>query len=559
MKYVLKEIWKSGGLSMLLISMILSTIANIIMARYLFLLSKILVTSGNEIFTELMILTIVSIIIESIRPYFYTRSKMTIWCKLTNNFIEKVSISDYDFFIKFSAGELGHVEKSIHDISKFFILSGDIFMNTVTFITNLVSILIIAPISSFIIIPIYVIGIIIIKIATKKWNDIDKELDNVKNERSKLLEDSICGFYERMIFTQEKIFQNKLMHMMKKSQNLILRRTYVDMGINSSFSIVDSAVTVGLLILTISLVSKGHITGEIGLSIIMYGWRMLNPVSNVIDGIGEISTLLATVPRYVRVLTYQNRDTSKEIIKLDKFNDKIIFDNVSFSYEKSDMILNKLNLTIEKGQHIGICGPSGEGKSTLMKLINKLHTVDDGNITIDGINYNSIITSSLRSKMGGVPQDPYLFNCNIYENIQIVKPEALESEIIDACKKASIYDFIKSLPEGFKTNVGPRGLKLSGGQKQRIALARLFLADPDIILLDEATSALDNESETVIQESLNLFQDKTIIAVAHRLSTIQNCDKIIVIKNHGVVEEGTHDELVKKKGVYYNMLPTNEQ
>ena len=235
---------------------------------------------------------------------------------------------------------------------------------------------------------------------------------------------------------------------------------------------------------------------------------------------------------------------------------------MSFAYEKSDMVLNKINLTIHKGESIGVCGESGGGKSTLLKLLEKFYAPIAGTITVDGIDIQELTSASLRDKMGVVSQDTYIFDTTIYENIRHGSPNATEYEVIDACKKASLYDFILSLPDGFQTQVGPKGLKLSGGQRQRISLARIFLRNPEIILLDEATSALDNESEKIVQQSLRAFSGKTIITIAHRLTTIENCDKIVVIDNHRIAESGTHSELLEQGGVYarlYNICGSKEK
>lgn len=195
-----------------------------------------------------------------------------------------------------------------------------------------------------------------------------------------------------------------------------------------------------------------------------------------------------------------------------------------------------------------------EGKSTLIKLIPIFYDPTYGRVLIDGINIKEFSFESLRKRIVIVHQHNYIFKGTILYNITYgIGREVTMDQIVDACEKCCIYDFITSLPEGFETQVGPNGLKLSGGQQQRIALARIFLRDPDIIILDEATSALDNDSESIVQKNLELFKDKTIIMIAHRLSTIQNCDKIVVIDEHNLVEEGSHEELLNKQGLYYEL------
>ena len=240
-------------------------------------------------------------------------------------------------------------------------------------------------------------------------------------------------------------------------------------------------------------------------------------------------------------------------IELTSFNRSIKIQDVKFSYNDSDNVLNGVTLDIRKGEKIGICGVSGGGKSTLLKLIPRMYDVDKGSIKIDGINIKDIERESLKKYIGTVHQDTYIFNKSVMENIRFAKPSATDNEVIEATKKAYAYDFILSLPDGFNTEVGPKGLKLSGGQKQRISLARVFLANPDVILLDEATSALDVETERLVQKAINQFKNKTVIAVAHRLSTIKDFDRIVVIDQHKIVEVGSHDGLLKRGGLYYDL------
>jgi ABC-type multidrug transport system fused ATPase/permease subunit len=210
-------------------------------------------------------------------------------------------------------------------------------------------------------------------------------------------------------------------------------------------------------------------------------------------------------------------------------------------------------MVIRKGERVGICGETGDGKSTLLKLLNRFYLPDSGHISIDHVNMDQITMSSYRKLVGSVQQENIVFPGSIRDNILFAVPNATEYELIEACKKAELYNFVSKLPEKFDTVVGPRGLTLSGGQKQRIALARLFLQDPEIILLDEATSALDNETETLIQDAIAKLEGKTIITVAHRLSTIKDCDCIYVMKGGRVAEFGTHEKLIERGGIYAAM------
>ena len=235
----------------------------------------------------------------------------------------------------------------------------------------------------------------------------------------------------------------------------------------------------------------------------------------------------------------------------------IDYRDVSFHYEKGDSVLSHIDIHIDAGKTVALVGPSGGGKTTLCSLLPRFYDVTGGCVQVDGQDVRDLTLESLRSSIGIVQQDVYLFSGTIRENIAYGKPDATEEEIISAAKRANIHEFVMGLEDGYDTFVGERGARLSGGQKQRISIARVFLKDPPILILDEATSALDNESERHIQQSLEeLAKDRTTIVIAHRLSTIRNADEIIVISDDGIVERGCHEELLSRKGLYaryYNM------
>lgn len=245
-------------------------------------------------------------------------------------------------------------------------------------------------------------------------------------------------------------------------------------------------------------------------------------------------------------------------------NGVIDFENVSFGYEeKNHMVLNKVNLHVPAGQYIALVGASGVGKSTLCSLIPRFYDVTDGKICIDGQDIKTMKLKSLRQQIGIVQQDVYLFVGSVKDNISYGKPNASMDEIIEAAKNANAHDFIMALPDGYDTDIGQRGVKLSGGQKQRLSIARVFLKNPPILIFDEATSALDNESEKVVQESLEkLAKNRTTFVIAHRLSTIKNAEKILVLTEEGIQEQGTHQELLEQRGVYerlYMMQFVNQE
>lgn len=230
----------------------------------------------------------------------------------------------------------------------------------------------------------------------------------------------------------------------------------------------------------------------------------------------------------------------------------ITFEDVSFQYEENtEQVLQHINLTVPAGSYMALVGASGAGKSTLCSLIPRFYDVTEGAVKVDGTDVRDLTLKSLRDHIGMVQQDVYLFVGTVYENIRYGRPDATREEVIEAAKNANAHEFIMSLPQGYETDIGQRGIKLSGGQKQRLSIARVFLKNPPILIFDEATSALDNESEKVVQDSLEkLAKNRTTFVIAHRLSTIKNAEKILVLTENGIEEEGTHEELLAKKGIY---------
>ena len=248
------------------------------------------------------------------------------------------------------------------------------------------------------------------------------------------------------------------------------------------------------------------------------------------------------------------RDT-KDAISLGEVKGEITLSNVSFSYNPEKKVLDSLNLQIKPGEMIGLAGASGSGKTTLVKLISRFYDPDEGTITLDGVDLRQIKQRSLREKIGVVLQEPFLFHGSVAENIAYGRPDATREEIINAAKAANAHEFIVHLPEGYDTEVGERGARLSGGEKQRISIARAIVNRPSIIILDEATSSVDTATERMIQEALeNLIKGKTTIAIAHRLSTLRNADRLVILEKGKIAEIGTHDELLQKDGVYAKLV-----
>jgi len=279
----------------------------------------------------------------------------------------------------------------------------------------------------------------------------------------------------------------------------------------------------------------------------------MQPIRRLTNLMQQLQEGLTGFERFVEVMEIKPDIVDKEnAIELKDVKGHIEFKDVSFSYtDGENTVLENINMDIKPGKTVALVGPSGAGKTTLCHLIPRFYDINEGQILIDGIDIRDVKLESLRKNIGIVQQDVFLFTGTIKENIAYGDPTKSDEEIIEAAKKASIHDFIMSLPNGYDTFIGEKGVKLSGGQKQRISIARLFLKNPPILILDEATSALDNQTEIIIQKSLEkLAEGRTALVIAHRLSTIKNADEIIVLTNDGIVERGSHEELLAKNGLY---------
>ena len=281
----------------------------------------------------------------------------------------------------------------------------------------------------------------------------------------------------------------------------------------------------------------------------------VNPIKKLIQFVEMFQNAITGYTRFQELMNIEVEQEEPDAVDLKDVRGEITFDNVSFQYDEGKEVLSNISMTFPQGEMVAIVGPSGGGKTTLCHLIPRFYEITQGSICIDGQDIRKVTRRSLRSKIGIVQQDVFLFTGTIFDNIAYGKLGASREEVYEAAKKANIHDYIMSLPEGYDTFVGERGVKLSGGQKQRISIARVFLKNPPILILDEATSALDNVTENYIQDSMDeLCKNRTTIVVAHRLSTIKNADEIIVMDRDGIQERGTHTQLLEKDNGIYREL-----
>ena len=364
------------------------------------------------------------------------------------------------------------------------------------------------------------------------------------------IEDSILGIKVVKSFANEDIELKKFEK--DNSKFLSIKKLFYKSmaGFNTVNRSIDGLMYFIVIVFGGYQMMKGRLVPGDMLAYIMYVSTLLLTVKRIVEFTEQFQKGMTGIERFNEIMSLEPEIVdSPNAIDLTDVRGDIEFKNVSFKYnEKLDYVLDNFNLDIHAGKNIALVGPSGGGKTTVCALIPRFYDVTKGGIYVDGKNIKDLSLHSLRNNIGIVQQDVYLFSGTIMENIRYGKPDATKEEIVEAAKLASAYDFIMELEHGFDTYVGERGVKLSGGQKQRISIARVFLKNPPILILDEATSALDNNSEAVIQESLEvLSKGRTTITIAHRLTTIQNADLIVVMTADGIIEKGNHQELMENK------------
>lgn len=373
------------------------------------------------------------------------------------------------------------------------------------------------------------------------------------------IEDSLSGIRVVKSFSNEETEMDKF----EEGNSRFVdskKKSYRYMGTyNSGMGVFSTLITVGSLLMGAWLMMKGELSAADLVTFLLYINNFTEPVKKLVNFTEQFQNGYSGYERFVEIMNIAPDIKDKEDAKsLDRVQGEIQFEDVSFHYsENKENVLSHVNLDVKPGEYVALVGSSGAGKTTLCSLIPRFYDVTGGAVRLDGIDIRDVKLKDLRRQIGIVQQDVYLFAGTILENIRYGKPEATDEEVVNAAMAANAHEFIMSLPEGYNTDIGQRGVKLSGGQKQRLSIARVFLKNPPVLIFDEATSALDNESEKIVQHSLELLaKDRTTFVIAHRLSTIRNAERILVLTEDGIAEEGTHESLLAQGGIYaglYNM------
>lgn len=473
------------------------------------------------------------------------------------NHIQKLSFSYFD------NTKTGHImSRIVNDLNEISELAHhgpeDLFIALVTLLGSFIILLRIhVPLAliTFAIIPIMLLFAIV---TNKKMRSAFRETRLKVADINAQVEDSISGVRVVKSFTNEwyegEKFEEGNLNFRKAKEGAYKAMATFYSGINFFANLINVVV----MIFGGIFVYYNHITAGELVAFLLYVSMFLQPIKRFTVLIENFQKGMSGFARFIETLNIEPdiKDDPKAI-NVDRVEGEIVFDDVTFSYNNKENVLNNISLRIKPGETIAFVGPSGGGKTTLCSLIPRFYEVDKGSVKVDGRDIRMITQKSLRENIGIVQQDVFLFSGTVRENIAYGNIGATEEEIIEAAKKANAHEFIMALENGYDTYIGERGVKLSGGQKQRLSIARIFLKNPPILILDEATSALDNETERVIQESLfDLAENRTTLIIAHRLATIRNADRIIVLTDEGIAEEGTHKELLDKDGIYARLYKT---
>jgi ATP-binding cassette subfamily B protein len=477
---------------------------------------------------------------------------------ITNRVYSYVINHCYKFFQDNYAGSISnkiyniqHVSNKLFENIKFNIINRLTILISTVFLFSIVSKIFVFSILIF-----YVLFFSIVYRLSRKLHSLSENYTYHSQRTSGLIADSISNIYSIFIFAnknnERKFIKENLKGQVNSEQCMLKYESYLQLFIGITYF----SITVGVLFLLIHLKQKNQITiGDFSLVLgalfhtLEVSYSLVTNITSLVKDWGELQESFKV---FNTEHEFHDKTSAKDLqIK----SPSIEFKNVSFGYLNDEQVLTNFSLKINPGEKIGLVGHSGAGKSTLINLILRNFRINSGHILIDMQDIDNVTEDSLRNNISLVPQEAILFHRSIRENISYGKFNATEEELVTVSKKAHIYDFIQTLPDGFDTIVGERGTKISGGQRQRIAIARAFLKNSSILILDEATSSLDSQSEKEIQKSIDsLIENKTVIAVAHRLSTLKNMNRIIFLEKGQIIEEGTHDELIKNPHSAYKKL-----
>ncbi|GEN51026.1 ABC transporter ATP-binding protein [Alkalibacterium pelagium] len=477
---------------------------------------------------------------------------------LRNDLFEHIQRLSFSYFDKVKTGELmSRIGNDLYSISEVYhhgiedlILFGLRFIGAVTvlLVINARLTLVIVAFLPFMAVFTYFCN----KQMNKTFMDNKKEMAEIHTQ----VEDSLSGVREVQSFTNETLEIDKFRRQNERFLNSRKETYKVETALYNGVEGFIRFITIAVVLYGATLIIGETLNLADLLAFMLYIDFLVAPIRRMLVFSAMMQDAFTGFQRFSELMhTQSDIKSPNKPADLTSLEGSISFRQVGFTYPHSDQpVFEKLTLKINPGEYVALVGASGAGKSTISKLIPRFYDVTHGSVTLDGHDVRHLSLPFVREQIGIVQQDVYLFSGSIKDNIRYGKPDATEEEVIEAARKANAHDFILALPNGYDSEVGQRGVRLSGGQKQRISIARVFLKNPPILILDEATSSLDNESEYIVKASMEtLAKGRTTLVIAHRLSTIKNAERIIVLENGSIVEEGTHDVLIKNTGPYYNL------
>ncbi|RDV13399.1 ATP-binding cassette domain-containing protein [Pontibacter diazotrophicus] len=517
----------------------------------------------NLIAMGLFAIIILQGIFSFFRVYFFAQVSENAVADIRRDLYSKFVLLPISFFEKRRVGEItSRITTDVAQVQDAMSITlAELFRQTTTLLVGVIIIMWVSIKLSLFMLATFPVLVALALVFGRKIKTLSKKTQDELANTNVIVEETLQAINTVKAFTNEMYEIARYRTTLGKAVSTALSAAYYR-GAFITFIIIG---LFGGIILVIwygaTLVANGEIDPGDLISFVLYTVFIGASVGGLGEIYGKVQSALGSTERILEILQEQEEPTDKSIKALSevpRLHGDIVYSQVAFSYPtRTDLqVLNDITFSVKAGEKVALVGPSGAGKSTIAQLLMRYYDVSGGGIAVDGKDIRDINLTTLRGNIGIVPQEVLLFGGTIRENIAYGRPEATEAEIIEAARKANAYDFVMSFPEGFETLVGERGIKLSGGQRQRIAIARAILKNPSILILDEATSALDSESEQLVQQAMDvLMQERTTIVIAHRLATIRKVDKILVIDNGEIVEEGSHDMLsMNPEGIYANLL-----
>lgn len=503
----------------------------------------------------LLVVYIVSTLLQYVVTYFGHKLGVNIETDMRNELFHHVQKQSFRFFDNTKTGHMiSRITTDLFDLGELAHHGPeDFFISIMTFLGAFFIMFTINPMLALIVLITIPILIFLISYGNIRMNRSWKKMYEDIADVNARVEDAVSGVRVVQAFTNEQFEMDQFNENNKKFRRAKLGAYRVMATVHSNIYLLMRLMTLLVLVFGAWLTFNNLLTyGEL-VSFILLTNVLTTPINKITALLELYPKGMAGFKRFTEMLDVDPDVKNRpDAVEVDKLQGNIEFKNVTFGYEENKpAVLDNLNLNVHAGETVAFVGPSGAGKTTISSLIPRFYDVDDGSIFIDGMDIRDMTKESLRKNIGVVQQDVFLFTGTLKENIAYGNLDASDEEIYEAARRAHMEEFIAELPNGYETQIGERGLKLSGGQKQRIAIARMFLKNPPILILDEATSALDTETERIIQESLNeLAENRTTLVIAHRLATIKNADRIMVVTKNGIEEQGTHDELIVQNGIF---------